>query len=74
MKQRRKVHELSDEDSECNTGRTYAAIKENGLNKRLKLNQSAMLNSLDSEEEMWLLHMPIHLNPDELHNQKVERL
>ena len=73
MKQKRKFHEISD-DGECNTGRTYAAIKENGENKRLRVNQPALLNCLDSEEEIWLLRMPIHLNPDQLHNQKVERL
>ena len=40
MKQKRKFHEMSDEDGECNTSRTGAKIKENGENKReIRVNQ-----------------------------------
>ena len=68
MKQKRKYHEISDE--ECDA--TASTPKTKGGNKRLKMSQSVMLNQIDpEEEEVWLMRLPAHLNPDNLYDKKV---
>ena len=70
MKQKRKYHELSDDDdiksslSATNTPNEY---------KRAKTSLSSHKEQIcDTEdEEVWVLRLPRHLNPDKLHNEKV---
>ena len=69
MKQKRKYHELSDEENDSSINTLQHS---NERNKRIKISQSTMLPEIDPEEdEVWLVQLPIHLNPDELHDKKV---
>ena len=69
MKQKRKYHELSDDETNASINLSHNS---NTNNKRIKISQSAMLPEIDPEEdEVWLVQMPSHLNPDDLHDKKV---
>ena len=72
MKQKRKIHEISDDE---NNALANASFNSNDKNKRLKLSQSTILPEIDPEEdEVWLVRLPSQLNPDELHDKQVNRL
>ena len=67
MKQKRKYHELSDDACEI----TETPKIKSGQ-KRMKMSQSVMLDEIDpEEEEIWLVKLPAHLNPNQLYDKKV---
>ena len=71
MKQKRKYHELSDDDTkspllDANTPNEH---------KRAKMSLSSHEEQIcdTEEEEVWILRLPRHLNPNKLHNEKVSK-
>ena len=68
MKQKRKHHELSDDDG---TKSPLLAANTPNEHKRAKLSLSSHEEQIcDTEdEEVWIVRLPRHLNPDQLHNQ-----
>ena len=72
MKQKRKYHELSDDDD---TKSPLLAANTPNEHKRAKLSLSSHEEQIcDTEdEEVWIVRLPRHLNPDKLHNEKVSK-
>ena len=71
MKQKRKIHEISEEE---NNASANSPFNSHDKNKRIKLSQSTTLPDIDPEEdEVWLVRLPSQLNPDELHDKQVCR-
>ena len=70
MKQKRKYHELSDDDD---TKSSLSATNTPNEYKRAKISLSSHKEQIcDTEdEELWILRLPRHLNPNQLHNEKV---
>ena len=69
MKQKRKYHDISDDENNTSINSLHNS---NTSNKRMKISQSAMLPEIDPEEdEVWLVQIPCHINPDDLHDKKV---
>ena len=70
MKQKRKYHELSDDDD---TKSPLLAANTPNEHKRAKMSLSSHEEQIcDTEdEEVWVLRLPRHLNPNQLHNEKV---
>ena len=68
MKQKRKYHEISEDENNS----SIKTLVDSNANKRIKISQIAALPNFDPEEdEVWLVRLPNHLNPDELHNKEV---
>ena len=68
MKQKRKYHEISEDENNS----SIKTLVNTNANKRIKISQIAALPNFDPEEdEVWLVRLPNHLNPDELHNKEV---
>ena len=73
MKQKRKYHELSDDDD---TKSPLLAANTPNEHKRAKMSLSSheeQICDTEEEEEVWVLRLPRHLNPDKLHNEKVSK-
>ena len=72
MKQKRKCHELSDDDD---TKSSLSATNTPNEYKRAKRSLSSHKEQIcDTEdEEVWILRLPRHLNPDQLHDEKVSK-
>ena len=70
MKQKRKYHELSDDDD---TKSPLLAANTPNEHKRAKPSLSSHEEQIcDTEdEEIWVVRLPRHLNPDQLHNETV---
>ena len=68
MKHKRKYHEMSDD--ECNTSLGIENIKDRS--KRPKISLVPAINKFNADEEVWLVKLPGHLNPDQLHNKEVK--
>ena len=65
MKQKRKYHEISDDESDITVNMDNA--------KRIKISQSSFFDQIDpKEDEVWLIRLPGHLNPDQLYDKKVK--
>lgn len=65
MKQKRKYHDISDNESDTSVGIKSA--------KRIKILHSSIIDQIDPEEdEVWLVRLPGHLNPDQLYDQKLK--
>lgn len=68
MKQKRKYHEISEDENNS----SIKTLVDSNANKRIKISQIAALPNFDPEEdEVWIVRLPNHLNPDELHNKEV---
>ena len=70
MKQKRKYHELSDDDTKS----PLLAANTPNEHKRAKMSLSSheeQICDTEEEEEVWVLRLPRHLNPNQLHNEKV---
>ena len=73
MKQKRKYHELSDDDD---TKSPLLAANTPNEHKRAKMSLSSheeQICDTEEEEEVWVLRLPRHLNPDKLYNEKVSK-
>ena len=72
MKQKRKYHELSDDDD---TKSSLSATNTPNEYKRAKISLSLHKEQIcDTEdEELWILRLPRHLNPDQLHDETVSK-
>ena len=69
MKQKRKYHEISDD--ECNT--SIGSRNVNGGAKRTKISVDPAIAEIDRDDEIWLVKIPAHLNPDQLYNKQVNK-
>ena len=73
MKQKRKYHELSDDDTKS----PLLAANTPNEHKRAKMSLSSheeqICDTEEEEEEVWVLRLPRHLNPNQLHNEKVSK-
>ena len=72
MKQKRKYHELSDDDD---TKSSLSATNTPNEYKRAKISLSSHKEQIcDTEdEELWILRLPRHLNLNQLHDEKVSK-
>ena len=68
MKHKRKYHEISDD--EYNNSVLPGNINEKI--KRPKISIVPVINEINTDDEVWLMKLPGHLNPDQLHNKEVK--
>ena len=68
MKQKRKYHEISDDEG--NTSIDSRNI--NGGAKRTKISVVPAIPEIHQDDEIWIVKIPGHLNPDQLYNKQVK--
>jgi hypothetical protein len=68
MKHKRKYHEISDD--ERNTSIEIGNIHDR--RKRPRISLVPAINEINTDEEVWIVKLPGHLNPDQLHDKEVK--